>query len=235
MIIKDKNKLKSKAKNKILVLGFILLIVGVGFFGSAGKADAQAPSPATVNAIANPAIIAPAVGTAKWYFEYKTSIYGISSDNKISGPFDTEEICKNQTVGGGLASATLIRPCFQYTTTNTTPTPAPTPPAPQSEFEAKITEASCMSGTSVNPFSAGCIQKVFYWLFHDIPAFLLYVSAYFFNVLLSVSLSTDLFRSPFVVQAWGIVRDLSNIFFILILLYIAIKIILGLGGSDVKK
>src|SRR3989344_2134160 len=41
--------------------------------------------------------------------------------------------------------------------------------------------------------------------------------------------------SVFIQTAWAVTRDLSNIFFILILLYIAIKMILGIGGHDVKK
>jgi hypothetical protein len=45
----------------------------------------------------------------------------------------------------------------------------------------------------------------------------------------------SIYDRPFVVDAWVVVRDLSNLFFILILLYIAIKIILGLSGADGKK
>jgi len=116
--------------------------------------------------------------------------------------------------------------------------PGTTPDPNKSAFKAEIDRMACFStgeGSSVNPLSDGCIEKLFYTFFHGIASFLLWVSAYFFNVLISVSLSSDLLKSSFVGQAWGIVRDLSNIFFILILLYIAIKVILGLGGTDVKK
>ncbi|MFA6177763.1 MAG: MARVEL domain-containing protein [Candidatus Paceibacterota bacterium] len=113
--------------------------------------------------------------------------------------------------------------------------PAPAPDPNKSFFENEIVGRGCMSLTNLNPFSDGCLKKVFYYIFHGIPAFLLWVSAIFFNVLLSVSLSSDLLKSPFVGGAWGVVRDLSNIFFILILLYISFKVILGMGGSEVKK
>ncbi|MFA6353971.1 MAG: hypothetical protein WCW93_03510 [Candidatus Paceibacterota bacterium] len=102
-------------------------------------------------------------------------------------------------------------------------------------FEEYVSKRACMTMGSVNPLSEGCLTKLFYSFFHGIPAFLLWVSGMFFNILLSVSLSSDLLKSAFVGQAWGIVRDFSNIFFILILLYIAIKVILGIGGSEVKK
>ena len=39
-----------------------------------------------------------------------------------------------------------------------------------------------------------------------------------------------MYDQPFVSEAWVVVRDLSNIFFIFILLYIAFQTILGLGG-----
>lgn len=114
---------------------------------------------------------------------------------------------------------------------------ASTEPEQSSYFEDQIIGDACGVGwdKSINPFSDGCLKMIFYKIFHGIPAFFLWVAALLFNVLISVSLSSDLFKAPFVGQAWGVVRDFSNIFFILILLYIAIKIILDLGGSEAKK
>src|SRR3989344_3386288 len=103
--------------------------------------------------------------------------------------------------------------------------------ANKSEFENKL-NLTCSH--PINNFS-GCFLQVSYWLFHDIPALLLGISAYFFNVLVFISLDGDLLKSAFVGQAWGVVRDLSNIFFILILLYVAAKIILDLGGHEAKQ
>lgn len=81
----------------------------------------------------------------------------------------------------------------------------------------------------------GCIQKIAFFVFYGVPSLLLIVAAKLFNVLISMTLSSTLFAgSTFIPAAWGIVRDLSNIFFILILLYVAIQIILDLG-HDSKK
>lgn len=104
-----------------------------------------------------------------------------------------------------------------------------------SEFERVINENKC----SLNPLSSGsfwpgCFIQAAYGLFYVIPAFVLGVVAYFFNVLISVTLYPGLLKHDFVSQAWGVVRDLSNIFFILILLYVAIKIILNLGEHEAK-
>ncbi len=106
------------------------------------------------------------------------------------------------------------------------------------DFENYVNSHGCGLGllgskTSIWP---GCFLTVSYGLFYVIPAGLLWLSAYFFNVLISVTLGSGLFtKSPFLSQAWAIVRDISNIFFLLILLYAAFKLILGLGGSEVKK
>ena len=82
----------------------------------------------------------------------------------------------------------------------------------------------------------GCLVEGFYWLLYALPAFILSIAAVFFDALVAISLNSMILAgSGFMQTAWAIVRDLSNIFFILILLYIAIKLILGLGGHDTKK
>ena len=115
-----------------------------------------------------------------------------------------------------------------------------TPGAPdpnKSEFEKQMTDYGC--GFGINGKSSlwpGCFLSVAYGVFYVIPSFILWLSAYFFNVLISITLSSKLFiGSTFIPAAWGVIRDISNIFFILILLYIAIKVILGLESSGVKK
>ncbi len=104
----------------------------------------------------------------------------------------------------------------------------------KSEFQKYVDKYGC-GLTGYNSLLPGCLISGSYYLFYALPALILWLAAYFFNVLISITLSSKMFLAPFVGSAWGVVRDLSNIFFILILLYIAIKIILGLGGSDVKK
>ncbi len=98
------------------------------------------------------------------------------------------------------------------------------------ELEKALGKCSLMSLTD------GCLQRIIYWIFYLIPTFLLTISARFFDFIIALTLSSALYtQADFINNAWAVVRDLSNIFFILILLYIAIKMILGLGGSEVKK
>ena len=82
----------------------------------------------------------------------------------------------------------------------------------------------------------GCALQISQGLFIAVPGLILSVTAYFFNFLASITLYSNIYSgSTFIPVAWGVVRDLSNIFFILILLYIAVRLILGLGGHDVKQ
>jgi len=111
-------------------------------------------------------------------------------------------------------------------------TPA-TPPAKVS-FSAENLE-HCGGPLSSGTLT-GCLVQGAYYLFYALPSAILYLSADLFDSLLSVTLSSALYtKSNFIPEAWKIVRDFSNIFFILVLLYIAIKMILGFGGAEVKK
>lgn len=109
-------------------------------------------------------------------------------------------------------------------------------PGTKSEFENNINSKLCVFA---HPLSGGtlggCIVQTFYLLLYALPAWLLAQTAYFFNVMMSVTLNSDLFKHNFVFDAWAVVRDLSNIFFILILLYIAIQLILNVVGHGTKQ
>lgn len=80
-----------------------------------------------------------------------------------------------------------------------------------------------------------CTVRVLYIIFFQLPAYVLWLTAYLFNASIPLTLGTALYENNFLPEAWRIVRDFSNIFFILVLLYIAIKMILGIGGADIKK
>ncbi|MBI5139582.1 hypothetical protein HZA26_03160, partial [Candidatus Nomurabacteria bacterium] len=103
--------------------------------------------------------------------------------------------------------------------------------------ETKSTALSDAVGCSsiVTSSFDGCIARLFYIIFYTIPSGILGIVARFFDMMLALTLGGFLYESSFTNDAWVVVRDLSNIFFILVLLYIAVKVILNLGGHDVKK
>src|SRR3989339_625505 len=61
------------------------------------------------------------------------------------------------------------------------------------------------------------------------------LAAKFLDFFVYYSISSDAYRSGFVEKAWSVVRDISNMLFIIALLYIAIKTILQMNTSDNKR
>jgi hypothetical protein len=94
---------------------------------------------------------------------------------------------------------------------------------------------------AMNPYACafynppGCVLWFMDTVFISTFGFFFYLVGQLINFLISLSLSSFLYESAFVVKAWAVVRDFANLFFIFILLYIAIKIILDLGEGEAKK
>jgi len=81
----------------------------------------------------------------------------------------------------------------------------------------------------------GCIGIGLYWLFFKSTSFVFELSGRVLDFTLFYSINDTSYRSPFVVQGWGIVRDFCNMFFIFVLLYIAFGTILKLNGVKTKE
>src|SRR3989338_3000539 len=83
--------------------------------------------------------------------------------------------------------------------------PGDTPASGESEFEKNSGSCTTLVAGNVED----CIVKLIYYIFYVIPAFLLSLAGKFFNVIISLTLSSLLYTSsPFISEAWGIVRDL---------------------------
>ncbi|MBI2120631.1 MAG: hypothetical protein HYT94_03345 [Parcubacteria group bacterium] len=88
------------------------------------------------------------------------------------------------------------------------------------------------------PWSAfkECLAGAWYTLVVEIPRWIFGLVGIFFDVLLAVSLNSTMIKNPdFVDKGWVILRDISNTFFIFILLYIAISTILQTAGGQTKR
>ncbi len=80
------------------------------------------------------------------------------------------------------------------------------------------------------------VTDIMYFLFVAVPAFIFGLSGILFDVFTAFSLSSTVIKNAgFVNEGWVIMRDLSNTFFIFILLYIAIATILQLAGGQTKR
>ncbi len=82
----------------------------------------------------------------------------------------------------------------------------------------------------------GCFTQLVYYVLYIPTAALARLAAGFLDWFLHFSLQSSSYTATeFVPQGWRIVRDISNILFIFVLLYIAIGTILRLNGVDAKK
>lgn len=90
----------------------------------------------------------------------------------------------------------------------------------------------------ISVFSAtimGCVAWILYGLIFVPTSYLFGLAGNFFDFTFFYSVQDDSYRSAFVVQGWGIVRDFVNMFFIFVLLYVAFSTILGTHGAKPKE
>ena len=82
----------------------------------------------------------------------------------------------------------------------------------------------------------GCFAQLLYYVFYKPTASLAALAAMFLDWFMHFSIQSATYsESEFISQGWSLVRDISNIVFIFILLYIAIGTILRLPSVDAKK
>jgi hypothetical protein len=102
-------------------------------------------------------------------------------------------------------------------------------------------QGDSMPACSMNPLSigkgtfVGCIAQGFYYVLFIPTSYLFALSGVFFDNTFAYSVQDTSYRSAFVVQGWGLVRDFCNMLFIFILLYVAIGTILSLHSMKTKE
>jgi hypothetical protein len=82
---------------------------------------------------------------------------------------------------------------------------------------------------------SGCIAQFLYIAAFQPTSFLFGLAGKFFDYTFYYSVSDTSYRSSFVLEGWGLVRDFVNLFFIFVLLYIAFATILNLHGFKTKE
>lgn len=163
------------------------------------------------------------------------------------------DILKTQNVLNITLGSTYITPETEYTITlraeegnsnNTflypmekfkTPAAGATPPPP-------VNTGGTVTASGETPLKLdcgvtnlpGCMAQIFYGIF-QIAAFIGKLAAWFLDFFVYYSTDSTSYTSGFVEKGWAAIRDISNIFFIIALLYISIKTILGLNVSNNKK
>ncbi len=99
--------------------------------------------------------------------------------------------------------------------------------------------SSPLPACSIDPIThgtfMGCVAQGFYYILFQPTSYLFALAGTFFDYAFSYSVQDSSYRSSFVVEGWGLVRDFCNMFFIFIMLYVAIGTILSLHSMKTKE
>ena len=82
---------------------------------------------------------------------------------------------------------------------------------------------------------AGCAAQIIYYVLFIPTSYLFALAGVFFDNTFAYSVQDTSYTSSFVVQGWGLVRDFCNMFFIFVMLYVAIGTILSLHSMKTKE
>lgn len=81
----------------------------------------------------------------------------------------------------------------------------------------------------------GCIAQVGYYVLYYPSAWIAGILGRIMDFFLGYSISDESYRASVVVTGWKLVRDISNIFFIIILIWTGFANVFNLGGISMKK
>jgi len=101
------------------------------------------------------------------------------------------------------------------------------------ENVAQPSDSVCsLSGTNG---LAICISNLVYYIMVGVFSSIAYIAAFFFDLAVQLSLNSTTYALGFLTTSWTIIRDLSNMAFIFILIYIAVEVMLTADNSQTLK
>ena len=77
----------------------------------------------------------------------------------------------------------------------------------------------------------GCMVQAFYYMVYAPTSALLAIAGSIMDWILEYSISPGVYKVGYIVDSWRFIRDFCNLFFIFMLIYLAFKIILGVGTN----
>src|SRR3989344_818348 len=80
-----------------------------------------------------------------------------------------------------------------------------------------------------------CVAAVVYWIGPGLASYVASIGAYFFSIVVQLSLNSTAYALDFLSTGWTTVRDIANMAFIFILIYIALTVMLAAETSGTIK
>jgi len=105
---------------------------------------------------------------------------------------------------------------------------------PTVPVDISTTLPGCGLGITDESSPGGCLPVFSYYVLYTPTAWLISVAGAFFDRMIVFSLDKDTIDFKFANEGWRLTRDLANIGFILILLYISFLTILQGGGATLR-
>jgi hypothetical protein len=155
--------------------------------------------------------------------------YTNKSTGDIVGGFADEPTCDKADVA---ANGTSPSGCSDAVVAQNTTPEAPKVEPGTGDVEGQL--PACGIGFSGGTLG-GCIAQIFYYVLFVPTSWLFGFAGKFFDFTFAYSISDTSYRTAFVTEGWGIVRDICNVFFIFVLLYVAFATVLGIHGFNTKK
>ncbi len=101
---------------------------------------------------------------------------------------------------------------------------------PACGFDAGVVQVGNSNGTFV-----GCIAQAFYYVLFVPTSYIFALSGMFFDFTFAYSIDDGSYKTPFITQGWALIRDMVNMFFIFVLLFVAFKTILNVAHGKTKE
>lgn len=171
--------------------------------------------------------------TNDWYFSFLSTDGDSFTD---VGPF-TETVCKGYKVGDQVVTGgdtNYINYIKQIT--------SPCEKGAAGNSLNQATAGSITKSTEIDfgcnwylPFTPSCLLSLIYHVIFVPLAWITTGAAKILDYFVYYSTSDASYRNVFVEKGWGTVRDIANVMFIIGLLFIAIKTILGINTTNNKK
>ncbi len=95
--------------------------------------------------------------------------------------------------------------------------------------EADDTWLPPCEGLQASTWFQGCLVRGFYYLVYQPTSALLSVAGTVLDFVLAYSIQPDAYKATYIVDGWRFIRDACNLFFIFMMIYLAFKMIMGIG------
>jgi len=150
----------------------------------------------------------------------------------VFAPFQTL-VAQADIPSTDLGDTTRAAPAAGVTISNTNVSNNTTIPASNANQYAQQTPTSIFASCGITNLS-GCISAIIYAFTIGIASVFAYVAAYFFDITIQLSLNGASYGLDFISTSWTTARDLGNMAFLFILLYIAFTIIFKADTGQTK-